>query len=142
LLHDFKSIINIIVIWVTTECIYLIIRLLVAVIAHKFHFVLFISFPNKLVEVDEEPNRRYFFLIKCHWAHLYTSFFRLALSSPLLRVTRYENEKLDIVSAEICQNWPLQNLKMATNWPIVCSIYALNLSFQGVFLHFSWWKGC
>jgi len=33
------------------------------------------------------------------------------------RVTRYENEKLAKVFAEIGQNWPLQSLKMATNRP-------------------------
>ncbi len=52
------------------------------------------------------------------------------------RVTRYENEKLAKVSAEIGQNWPLQNLKMATNWPTVCSFFALNLSLFKCFIAF------
>jgi len=41
-------------------------------------------------------------------------------SGVYIRVTRYENEKLAKVSAEIGQNWPFQNLKMATYGPIVC----------------------
>ena len=52
------------------------------------------------------------------------------------RVTRYENEKLAKVYAEIGQNWPFQNLKMATNWPKVCCIFAFSLSFIECFAAF------
>jgi len=45
------------------------------------------------------------------------------------RVTRYENEKL----AKLSGIGPLKNLKMATNWPIACCIFALNLSFLKYF---------
>jgi len=52
------------------------------------------------------------------------------------RVTRYENEKLAKLSAEIGQNWPLQYLKMATNRPQVSITSAINLSFLKCFTAF------